>query len=195
MLQNRAHVESIAVIINRQDREEHQHRSGQRVQEKFDRRVQPPLAAPYANQKIHRHQHHFPEHVEQHEIQRHENAQHARLQQQQQNVIFLFALVDRRPGRQNRNRAQHRSQHHHQKAQPIDPQGEMRSHRRNPARIFHKLKLRRARPGLKAPYQRQRNQQAEEPKQIAHPAMQVGPLARNKQHQDRANQRREQDRA
>src|SRR5271156_837605 len=195
MLQNRAHVESIAVIINRQDREEHQHRPGQRVQEKFDRGVQPPIAAPDADQKIHRHQHHFPENVEQHEVQRHENAQHAGLQQQQQDVIFLFAFVDRRPGRQNRNRAQHRGQQHHQETQPVNSQREMRADGRNPVGIFHKLELRRARPGLKAPDQRQRDQQPEEPEQIAHPAMQVSALARNKKHQDRANQRREKDRA
>ena len=75
--------------VQRQDSQQHQHRAGQRVQEKLDRRVQPAVAAPHADQEIHRHQHHFPEQVEEEEIERHENAQHAHLQQQEQNVVFL----------------------------------------------------------------------------------------------------------
>ena len=96
-----------AVEINRQDREQHQHRTSQRIEEEFDRRVQPPLAAPHADQEIHRHEHHFPENVEQHEIERHENAEHAGLQQQQQDVVFLFAFVNCGPRREDRNRAEH----------------------------------------------------------------------------------------
>ena len=65
-------------IVKRQNRQQHQHRAGQRVEEELDRRVQPAVAAPDADQEVHRHQHHFPEQVEQEEIERHENAQHAR---------------------------------------------------------------------------------------------------------------------
>ena len=78
-----ADIESVRVEVNRQDRKQHQHRTCQRVQEEFDRRIEPPLAAPDADQEIHRHEHHFPENVEEHEIERHENAEHARLQQQE----------------------------------------------------------------------------------------------------------------
>ena len=44
---------------------QHQHRSGHRVQEELDRRVDAAVVAPDADQEIHRHQRDFPEHVEQ----------------------------------------------------------------------------------------------------------------------------------
>ena len=46
--------------------------------------VQAPAMPPDANEEIHRHQHDFPKDVKEEEIQRHEHAQHAGLQQQHQ---------------------------------------------------------------------------------------------------------------
>ena len=54
----------------------------------------PPVASPYANQEVHRNQRHFPENVEQHEIERHEDAEHPGLKQKEQNVIFLFRVFE-----------------------------------------------------------------------------------------------------
>ena len=41
----------------------------------------------------HRHQHHFPEHVEEEEVERHEDAQHPGLQQEQEDVVLLLPVV------------------------------------------------------------------------------------------------------
>ena len=96
----------------------------------------PAVAAPHADQEIHRHQHHFPEHVEEEEIERHENAQHAHLQQQEENVIFLRPHLDRAPGRKDRDRAQQRGQHHQQEADAVDSQRVVRADRGNPVAGF-----------------------------------------------------------
>src|SRR5437899_12106617 len=109
-------------IVKRQNGQQHQYRSGQRVEEKFDRSIEPPVAAPHADQKVHRDEHHFPEQVEEEEIERHEDAQHARLQQQKQNVVFLLAGLNRAPRRKNGNRAQNRGQHDQKEADTVDSQ-------------------------------------------------------------------------
>src|ERR1700733_5951141 len=95
-------IKSAAVVVNRKNREEHQHRAGQGVEEKLDRSIEAALAAPNADQEIHGNEHHFPENVKEDEVERHENAEHAGLQQEKQDVIFFFAFLDGRPGRENR---------------------------------------------------------------------------------------------
>ena len=85
----------IAVEVQHQDGDQHQHAADQRVQEELDRRIFAPRPAPDADQEVHRQQHDFPEHVEQEEIERHEHAQHARFQQQEQNAVGFHVLVDR----------------------------------------------------------------------------------------------------
>src|SRR6202165_56934 len=92
--------------VERQDPQQHQHRTDERIQEKLDRGVQAAVTAPHADQEINRNKHHFPEHVEQEEVERHENAQHPYLEQQEENVIFLRSYLDRAPGRQDRDRPQ-----------------------------------------------------------------------------------------
>src|SRR5262245_2663591 len=54
--------------VQRQNTQQHEHRAKQRVQEELDGRIQAPPMAPDANQEIHRHQHDFPEDVEQEKI-------------------------------------------------------------------------------------------------------------------------------
>ncbi len=124
------------VIVKRQNRQQHQHRAGQRVQEELDGRVQPPVAAPDADQEVHRDQHHFPEQVEEEEIERHEDAQHARLQQQEENVVFLLADLDGAPGRKDGDGAQQRGQHHQQEADAVDSQRVVRADGGNPVVTF-----------------------------------------------------------
>ena len=148
--------------IKRQNAQQHDHRADQRVQEKFDRGVQAAVAAPDADQEIHRHQHHFPEHIEEEEIERHENAQHADLQQQEQNVIFLGANLDGAPGGKDRNSAEERRQDHQQEADAVDAQRVVRADGGNPVGVFAELVARRGRVQAEAPEQRQRDDQPEE---------------------------------
>ena len=62
------------------DRDEHQEAARHRVDDELERGVDAPRAAPYADEKIHRHQHDFPKNVEKKKIQRDKGAEHAGLQ-------------------------------------------------------------------------------------------------------------------
>jgi hypothetical protein len=103
------------VEVKKQNTQQHQHRAGQSVQEEFDGSVKLTRPAPNSDQQVHRHEHRFPEHEEQEKIERHEDAQHARLQHQKPDVVFLDAILDRGPRRKNRNPPQQRGQHDQQK--------------------------------------------------------------------------------
>ncbi len=120
------------VEVQEQNAQQHQHRAGQRVQEELDRGVKLARPAPDADQQIHRHQHRFPENEEEEEIERHEDAEHAGLQHQKPDVVFLHAILNRRPRRQNRNPAQQRRQHDQQERNAVDAQHVTRADRGNP---------------------------------------------------------------
>src|SRR4030095_3482826 len=78
--------------------QQHDHRTDQRIEEELDRRVETVLAAPDTDQKIHRHQHHFPEHIKEEEIERDEDSQHPSLKQEEEDVELFLALFDVVPG-------------------------------------------------------------------------------------------------
>src|SRR6185369_2896496 len=63
--------------VERDDREKHHDRAEERVEEELDRRVELPRPAPNADQEVHRDEHHFPEYVEEEEVEGREDAHHA----------------------------------------------------------------------------------------------------------------------
>src|SRR5205807_1902475 len=100
----------------REDRQQHNHGTSQGVQKKFDGGVEAAVAAPDADEEIHGDEHHFPEDVKEKEIQGNENADHAGLEQEKQDVIFLGALVNRAPRREDGDHPEKRGKHDEQKA-------------------------------------------------------------------------------
>ena len=115
-----------AVEIHRHQCHQHQHRTGEREQEKLDGRVFPSRSAPHADQEIHGKQHDFPENIEQEKVERNEYPQHPRLKQQEQHEIRPNALVDlpfvkvpTRPASQKRD---HRRQNEQREPQSVDAQ-------------------------------------------------------------------------
>ena len=96
-------VERAALVIQIDDRAQHQHRSGHRIEEEFDGRVDAALVAPDADQEVHGHQRHFPEHVEQEQVERDEDADQAEFEQDQKREEFLHAVIDMFPGDQHRD--------------------------------------------------------------------------------------------
>src|SRR5215472_13342074 len=160
------------VEVESQDRQQHDYRASQRVKEKLDGRVKTPVAAPYADQEIHRHEHHFPENVKEEEVERHEDADHAGLQQQHQNVILLSALLNCSPRGRDRQHAQQRREHHEQHADAVDTQRVFRANRRNPIGDFPELISTAA--GGEMQHQWKRNQEAENPEKVSDQAMHGG---------------------
>src|SRR6266478_2583605 len=94
--------------------QKHDYGTGQRVQEKLDGGVEAPIAAPNADEEVHGDEHHFPENVEEEEIERNENADHAGLQQEKQKGIFLGAQMNGAPGREDSDHPEKCGEHDEQ---------------------------------------------------------------------------------
>jgi hypothetical protein len=107
-----------------------------------------------------KYQHQLPENVEQEEVEREENAQHAGLQQHEHRVVFLHALLNRRPGAEHRDEAHQRGQHHQQHADAVHTNVVAHAERGNPTDLFFELISRRAL--LEPRHQRQRDQEGRE---------------------------------
>ena len=67
-------------------------RAEEGVEQELDRRVLAVRAAPDGDQEVHRQQHHLEEHVEQEQVERDEDAHHARGQQQVEREYPLTCL-------------------------------------------------------------------------------------------------------
>ncbi len=182
------------VEVQEQHGKQHQHRAEQRVEEELDGGVKFSRAAPDADQQIHGDQHGFPENEEEEEIERHEDAQHAGLQDQKPDVVFLHPVLDRGPRGEDRNPAQQRGQHDQQEGNAVDAEDVAGADRRDPVvgRAFHELEagFEALRPEPR--HQRDRNQQAGQRENICDPADGVFVLFGDKDEQQRADQRREQ---
>ncbi len=153
----------------------------------------PAVAAPHADQKIHRHQHHFPENIKKEEVERHENAEHACLQHEQQNVVFLGAQLDGAPGRKNGDHAEECGEHDQEKADAIDAQGIFRADAGNPVGGFAEVVAIAA--DREMHHQRNGNEEPEQAEQIADQPVSELRAARDEHQKQRAHKRREEDHA
>ena len=149
------------------------------------------VAAPDADQEVHRHQHHFPEQEEEQEVERHERAEHARLQHEQEDVVLLHTLGDRRPRRQHRDEPHHRRQQDQQRAEAVDAEEILRADRRNPRRLLDELETR-ARRVVPEP-QRNRDHEAEERDDVRDPPDQVCVVLADDDQRGGAGKRQEED--
>ncbi len=120
------------------DPDQHQQAARHGVNDELERRVNTPGAAPYADKKIHRHQHDFPKNVKQEKVQRHERAEHAGLQEQHENQIFLELLMHR-PGRQNGNGHEQGGEQHQKQADAVDADNVFDAEGRHPGDAFDEL--------------------------------------------------------
>ena len=102
-LMEAGHVEAVypghfvVIEVHRENPQKHDDASDKGKQEELDGGVQPVRTPPDADKEIHRHQHHFPEHEEEQEVQGNERTDHPRLQQQKEHIVFLDPFSDRRP--------------------------------------------------------------------------------------------------
>ena len=102
------------------DGDQHQHAAGHRVEDELDRGVDALVVAPDADQEVHRDQHEVPEDVEEEEVERAEDADHRRLEQQHEDRELLDLLLDALPRRQQRDRRQEAGQHEQHQAEAVD---------------------------------------------------------------------------
>ena len=103
------------------DRDEHQHAAGHRVEDELDRGVDAPLVAPDPDQEVHRDEHRVPEDVEEEQVERDEHAEHRGLEREHEEREHLDVLVDRLPRGQQRQRRQEAGQHDSSRLMPSTP--------------------------------------------------------------------------
>ena len=87
------------LLVEVDERDQHQQRAQQRVQEELDRRVDAPLAAPDPDDEVHRDQHRLEEHVEQDRVERCERAVDEPRHDQERRVVLRDAHLDHFPAR------------------------------------------------------------------------------------------------
>ena len=118
------------------DREQHEDRADQGVEEELDGRVQLARAAPDADQEVHRDEHHFPEDVEEEEVEGAEDAHHPGLEQEEERVVLLLALRDGREARVDRDEGQERRQKDQERGDAVHPERVARAERRDPLEVL-----------------------------------------------------------
>ena len=79
---------------HRYHRHQHQHRAEEGIEEELEARVDTLFPAPDADDQEHRDQTRLKEEVKEHQIQRHEHAEHQRFQEQEGDHVFLDAVLD-----------------------------------------------------------------------------------------------------
>ncbi len=112
-------LEGLVVDVDEDDAGEQQDRAGERVEEELDRRVLAPGTAPDPDQEVHREEHQLPEHVEEEEVERGEDAHHPREEEEVHRVVALRALLDV-PRRDRRDERDERGQEQERDADPVD---------------------------------------------------------------------------
>src|ERR1700693_5722941 len=84
----------VRLVDEVQDPDQHQQRSNHREQYKLDSGVNLAAVSPDAYQEVHRDQHHFPEHIEQEQIDREQRAEQAGFQHQHEKAELARTLLD-----------------------------------------------------------------------------------------------------
>ena len=179
----------VIVEVEREDTEQHHHAADQRIQEELDGRVQTAIAAPDADEEVHRDEHHFPEQEEQQEVERHEGAEHPRLQHEQEDVELLHTIGNRGPRGQHGDRSHHRRQQNQQDAEAVDAEEVFRPDRGNPRRALDELKIG-ARRVVPEP-ERNRDDEPDERGDVGDPPDGVLVALVDEQQHERAHQRLE----
>ena len=122
MQEQRRNVGGAGVEIHEQDRQQEQHRAHQRVEEELERRVDPPRAAPDADDQEHRDQLPFEEDVEHHEVEGAEDADDQCFHRQEGDHEFAHARLDRLPRGKDAERDQERGQDQEEDRDPVHAQ-------------------------------------------------------------------------
>ena len=122
VVQQRRDVGRARFVHHPHHRDQHQHRAKQRVEEELIRRVDTVIAAPYADDQIHRDQAGFEEDIEQEHVLCGKHADHQHFHEQEGAHVFADPLADRIPAREDADRHQEHAEHDQHQCDPVDPQ-------------------------------------------------------------------------
>ena len=147
-------------VIHGDQRQHHQHRAEQGIEEELEGRIDPARPAPDADDQEHRDQHALEEHVEEHEIQGAEGADHEGLEHQEGDHVFLDPDLDRFPGREDADRGQQRREQDEEHGDAVDTHVVADAEGGDPIRLLDELEIGRA--AVEAEPERQRQQEGDE---------------------------------
>jgi hypothetical protein len=117
------------------DADQHEERADHRVDEELQTRVDAPLAAPDPDDEVHRDEHRLPHHVEEEQVERHEDAEHPGREEEEERVVRARLATDR--GEAPVRREQHdegREEDHHQ-GDAVESERESDPPRGNPGAV------------------------------------------------------------
>ena len=140
VVQQRRDIGRARFVRHPQHCDQHQDRTEQRVEEEFVRGVDAVIAAPYADDQVHRDQAGLKEDVEQEHVLRGEDANHQHFHQQEGAHVFADALADRIPAGEDADGHQEHAEHDQHQRDPVDPQRIAEA--REDLRAFGELPLR-----------------------------------------------------
>ncbi len=170
-----------------QQRDEHQQRPDERVDDELRRRIDAVLRAPDADDEVHRDQRELEEDVEEHHVERREHARHAALEQEQERVEGAVLLADVRPRAEHDDRPEQRRQHHEQQVDAVDADEVRHVEGREPVQALDEL-----RPvGVRVEAEEERNREQERRHRDREGGVADGVRALEKRHGDRADERQE----
>ena len=114
----------VAAGLQVQVNEGHQHedRAKEREQEELDGGVDAPFTAPDTDDEEHRHQHGFPEDVEEQPVQRREDTDHQAFQEQERGEVLGRAQLDHPPPGDDHERCQERREQHQRQRDAVQAQ-------------------------------------------------------------------------
>ena len=167
--------------IHVDQRDQHEHRAEEGIQEELDGGVHPVRPAPDADDDEHRDQHRFPEHVEKHRIQGGEHADHHTFHHQEGRHVLRRLVLDDLPAgdhHQDRDKGGKQDQRHRD---AVHTQVVVNAEGRYPGHPFHELHLRGA--DIKASVQRNTHQEGQHGKDQRQPARNIRCLVATREHQ------------
>ena len=135
-------VETTRLVIKIDKRNQHQHRTEERVQEELKGCVDAPLATPDTDDEEHRYQHCFPQHIKQHAIECREDTDHQTFENQEGCEILCGPNFDRFPAGNDHQWRYKRCQQDQRSGNAVYAQVILNIERTDPACFLDKLHCR-----------------------------------------------------
>ena len=129
--------------VEGQDGQEHQDASHHGEEEKLDRRVDPPRAAPHPDEEVHRDEHELPEDVEEDEVEGAEGADQRRFEEEEGDVVLLDLRFDRLPGAEDAQNGEQGGEQDQEHADAVDAEQVAYPEFGKPLPLLDELHLRR----------------------------------------------------
>ena len=136
-----AYIARPGLEIDGDERQQHQYRAQERVEEELEGGIDPPRAAPDADDEEHRNEHALEEDIEEEEVEGAERAHHQGLEHQERDHVFAHAQLDRVPAREDADGRKEARQQNEEQRDPVDPHTVVDVEAGEPRRFLDELEI------------------------------------------------------